>query len=181
MLMLVNPKNNQGKLSMRNKLIIAAVVLVGLASVAYAAFAQILTINGTGTATGDWDVAITGITLADSAGATENAAPVYTGTSATFDVSLAYPGAYATYDVAIANTGNIDATLSSITDLAPINATAPTDLYYTLSGVAVSDSLVATTGTDTATVTVTWDAASTTNITAQSKVATIELNYVQTP
>lgn len=37
---------------MRNKLLIAALVVVGLASVAYAAFAQILTISGTGTAAG---------------------------------------------------------------------------------------------------------------------------------
>lgn len=37
---------------MRNKLLIAALVVVGLAPVAYAAFAQILTISGTGTAAG---------------------------------------------------------------------------------------------------------------------------------
>jgi hypothetical protein len=38
---------------MRNKLLIAALIVVGLASVAYAAFAQVLTIGGTGTATGN--------------------------------------------------------------------------------------------------------------------------------
>lgn len=37
---------------MRNKLLIGAAILVVLASVAYAAFAQILTISGTGTAAG---------------------------------------------------------------------------------------------------------------------------------
>lgn len=35
---------------MRNKILIAAVLLVGVASVAYAALSQTLTINGTGTA-----------------------------------------------------------------------------------------------------------------------------------
>lgn len=166
---------------MRNKLIIAAVVLVGLASVAYAAFAQLLTINGTGTATGDWDVAITSITRTDTnPGATDATAPSYTGTSATFSTNLAYPGASATYDVVITNNGSIDAELSSLTDLATINAASPTDITYSLSGVAVNDVITAG-NTDTVTVTVTWNSGATSNITSQSKTATIDLNYVQTP
>ena len=68
---------------MRNKLIIAAVVLVGLASVAYAAFSQLLTINGTGTATGNWKVEIIGITPTGQVGATDKLnTPSYTATSA---------------------------------------------------------------------------------------------------
>lgn len=38
---------------MRTKILVAALVVVGLASVAYAAFSQVLTISGTGTASGD--------------------------------------------------------------------------------------------------------------------------------
>jgi uncharacterized repeat protein (TIGR01451 family) len=164
---------------MRNKLIIAAVILVGLASVAYAAFAQLLTVNGTGTATGDWNVAISGITMTSQTGATDHAStPSYTGTSATFDVDLAYPGATSTYTVTIKNNGSIPAKLSSLTDLASINATSPADITYTLSGVAVNDTLAAG-ATATATVNVTWGAASTSNITSQSKSATINFNYVQ--
>lgn len=88
---------------MKNKLLVAAVVLVGMASVAYAAFSQLLTINGTGTATGDWSVKIMGITpSAGAVGATDHAdTPSFTATSATFNVDLAYPGATSTYEVTI--------------------------------------------------------------------------------
>ena len=164
---------------MRNKLIIAAVVLVGLASVAYAAFAQLLTINGTGTATGSWNVEITGITRTAATGATDKpSTPSFTATQATFDVDLAYPGSTATYAVVIKNSGSIPARLDSITDLVPINTASPVDIYYSLSGVAVNDTLAPGAST-TATVVVTWSATAVNNITSQSKNATIEFNYVQ--
>lgn len=166
---------------MRNKLIIAAVVLVGLASVAYAAFTQLLTINGTGTAMGDWDVAITSITRTDAnPGATDATAPTFTATSATFDTDLAYPGASATYDVVITNNGSIDAKLSTLTDLTTLNASAPTDITYSLSGMAIND-IVAAGASDTVTVTVTWNSGGSSNISTQSKAATIDFNFVQNP
>lgn len=164
---------------MRNKLIIATVVLVGLASIAYAAFAQLLTINGTGTATGSWNIEITGITRTSATGATDHAStPSFTGTTATFDVDLAYPGSTATYQVVIENNGSIPARVDSITDLAPINAASPVDISYSLSGVNVNDTLAPGTSA-TATVVVTWSATATSNITSQSKNAVIEFNYVQ--
>ena len=164
---------------MRNKIIIAAVVLVGLASVAYAAFSQILTINGTGTASGNWDVEIISITPKDQTGATDRAStPSFTSTTATFDVDLAYPAATSTYDVVIKNKGTIPAKLSSLTDLAATNALSPTDLHYTLTGVAVNDLLAAGVSV-TATVQVEWLAGGTTNIDTQSKAATITFNYIQ--
>ena len=120
---------------MRNKLLVAALVLVGVASVAYAAFAQTLTISGTGSATGTWDVAITNITQSSATGATDNTAPSFNATSATFDVNLGYPGATATYDVTVTNNGTIPAILDSITDLVALNAAAPTYITYSVTGV----------------------------------------------
>ncbi len=164
---------------MRNKLLVAAVVVVALASVAYAAFAQLLTINGTGTATGTWDIQITSITAKNQTGATDHATtPSFTATSATFNVDLAYPGATSTYDVVIENQGSIPAKLDTLTNLAAKNAESPVDITYSISGVAVNDTLAAGAST-TATVTVTWVAGSTTNITTQSKAVTIDFNYVQ--
>lgn len=164
---------------MRNKLIIAAVVLVGLASVAYAAFSQLLVINGTGTAVGTWDVEITSITATSQTGATDHVStPSFTATTATFNVDLAYPGATSTYDVVIQNKGSIPAKLSTLTDLTSINAAAPADITYTLTGVAVNDTLAAGAST-TATVNVTWSASSSTAISGQSKAATINFNYIQ--
>jgi hypothetical protein len=168
---------------MKNKLLVAAVVLVGLASVAYAAFTQTLTINGTGNTTGDWDVRITGITrtTADGTnGATNVSAPTFNTTSATFAVNLAYPGATATYDIALENQGNVNAVLSSISGLTEANAAVPTYIDYTLTGVAVNDTLNAS-ATDTATLKVEWDPTDTTSNPAATKTATITLNYTQAP
>ncbi len=165
---------------MRNKIIVAAVTLVVLASVAYAAFAQTLTINGTGTAAGSWDVAITGISQSSATGASDNSAPVFTGTSATFDVNLAYPGATATYDVTIENNGTIPAKLDTVTDLTTLNASAPSYITYSITGVTGgSTTIAANGGTNTAQVTVTWDAGSAPGTPNESKVATITLDYSQ--
>lgn len=163
---------------MRNKMLIGAIVFVGLASVAYAAFAQILTINGTGTAAGDWDVAITGITRTAATGATDAVAPSFTGTSATFDVDLAYPGATATYEIVVENNGSIPAVLTTLDGVTAANAAAPTYITYAVTGVTNGTTLGAG-GTNTATVVVTWDAGSAPTTPNETKTATITLNYDQ--
>lgn len=164
---------------MKNKIIVAAFVVVGLASIAYAAFAQILTINGTGTTTGDWDVKITSITQTSSTGVTENVAPSFTDTSATFDVDLAYPGATATYEVEVTNAGTIPAVLTSVDGVTTANAAAPTYITYDLTGVSNGTTLAANGGTNTATITVDWDSASAPVSSGETKTATITLNYAQ--
>lgn len=159
----------------------AAIVLVGLATVAYAAFTQTLTINGTGTASGTWDVKITNITRTSGAGATDAATtPSYTNTSATFDTTLAYPGATATYAVTVTNNGTVPAKLTTINGLATANAAAPTYVGFTLAGVtAGSTTLAANGGTNTINVTVTWDAASTVSTASTGKTATLDFVYDQ--
>lgn len=165
---------------MKNKLLVAAVVLVGLASVAYAAFTQTLTINGTGNATGDWDVAITGITQTAAVGATDVSAPTFNATSATFDVDLAYPGASATYNVTVTNNGTIPAVLATIDGLTQANAAAPLYIDYTLTGVtAGTTTLSASGGTNTVTVKVEWDPLDATSNPSATKAATITLDYEQ--
>lgn len=166
---------------MRNKLLIATLVLIGLASVAYAAFSQTLTINGSGTAAGTWDVEITSITLTDSYGMTENSAPVVAGDnlSATFDVDLAAPGSFAEYDVVITNSGSIQAKFDSTTDLTALNAAAPDYIFYTVTTPAASDP-IAPAATDTMVVRVEWDATETVPGTGtESKAATIDFDYSQ--
>ncbi len=163
----------------KTKIISIFILIVSAASVAYASFATNLVINGTGTATGNWKVEIIGITPTGQVGATDKLnTPSYTATSATFDVDLGYPGATSSYQVVIKNNGTIPAKLNSVTDLTSINASAPTYLTYSLSGVTVGSTL-AVGAQVTATVTVTWDAAANTNPSGASKAATITLNYVQ--
>ena len=164
---------------MKQKLLIGALIVVGLASIAYAAFSQSLVINGTGTTNADWDVRITGITQVNAEGATDvNGSPTFTATTATFDVELAYPGASATYDVTVTNAGSIDAVLDSLTDLTTVNGQAPTDITFTVSGVTAGTTALAAGATNTVTVEVEWDPASTL-ATQESKTASITLNYVQ--
>ena len=167
---------------MKNKFLIAAIVVVACASAAYAAFAQNLNVNGVGSATGNWAVQITAISLSSSAGAVNHngVAPVVAsdGLSASFNVNLAYPGATATYDMTIKNTGNIPAKLTTLTDLTAINGAAPNYITYTLSGISVNYTLAAG-ATATARVSVAWSASATTNPNGANKAATISLGYVQ--
>ncbi len=170
------------KHTVKNKVFVIATSLVALASVAYASFASTLNINGTGTATGNWDVKITSITLATGTGATNHngVAPSVAGDglSATFNVDLAYPGSTATYAVTITNNGNIPAKLVTLTNLTTINSAAPSYITYAVNGVAVND-VIAAGGTATANVTVTWSASDTTSANGTSKAATINFGYVQ--
>ena len=164
---------------MKHKLIPIAIVLMSFASVAYASFATTLTINGTGTATGNWDVQIISITPTAQTGATDHVStPSFTATTATFNVDLAYPGATSSYNVVIKNQGNITAKLSTMTDLTSLNAAAPTYLTYAISGMTLNSTL-APNATVTATVTVTWESSATTNPSGASKAATINFNYIQ--
>jgi hypothetical protein len=164
---------------MKNRLIPIAIVLISMASVAYASFASTLTINGTGTATGNWAVNIISITPTAQTGATDHVStPSYTSTSATFNVDLAYPGATSSYQVAIKNNGNISAKLSTITDLTSLNAAAPAYITYAVTGVAVND-VLAPGVTATATVAVTWASSASTNPSGANKSATINFNYIQ--
>lgn len=163
---------------MKHKILPIFIVIVCAASVAYASFASTLNVSGTGTATGNWAVEIISITPTGQVGATDAPAPSFTATSATFSVNLAYPGATSSYQVAIKNKGNINAKLSTITDLTTINSAAPVYITYAISGVAVNDTL-APNATATATVTVTWASSATTNPSGASKAATIAFNYIQ--
>lgn len=178
---------------MRNKLLVAALVVVGLASIAYAAYAQTLIIQGTASATGNWDVEITSITkdvtAGSNVGATENTTntKLVDKTKAQFDVGLAYPGAKATYLVKIENLGNIKAKLTSISGLnetvAPLgaNQVAPTYIHYILTGVNPNDELAPGAFT-TATVVAEWVAGTNPDTSSgTSKTATITFNYDQNP
>lgn len=166
----------------RNKFIIAALILVGVGSIAYAAYSQILTINGTSTSAGDWDVTITSITQTNAVGATEVAPPEYTDTSATFNVDLAYPGATATYEVEVTNNGTIPgkiATVDGVTGVTEVNAEDPTYVIYEESGIIADTIIDPDGGTNTATVVVTWDPDSEPAVTNTTKTATIVFNYEQ--
>lgn len=164
------------------KLFIILILLVLLAvAVGYAALSQTLTINGIARISSEWNVKFKSITLASSSGAVEAEATPSLDTSkvaATFDVTLEKPGSYAEYTVVVENAGTINAKLSSITDLTTINADAPTDIVYSITGPSVNDVLNSK-DEHTYTVRVEWNANSTEIPTETEKAVTIELVYDQ--
>lgn len=160
-------------------LIILILIIIGLA-IGYAALSQTLTINGTANIKSTWDVEITSIVASSTNltnGATDETAPTFTATTATFNVNLAQPGSTATYTITVENKGTINAKLNSITDLTTINTTEPSDVSYTIT--ALKDDPLTAGTSKTYDITVTWAANSTSVPTTKTKTATIVLDYIQ--
>ena len=167
------------------------IAIIALMGIGYAALAQVLTINGTATVTGTWDVRITGIEVGDIGGATDAAnSPSFTATSATFSVELAYPTAYVAYLVTIENRGTIDARLDSITGLTAANLVEPTDIIFKIVDIDdvydsdddfedYSNYDLPAGGTVQFGVGVLWNPMATTIPDVATKSATITFNYVQ--
>lgn len=168
----------------KNSVIISCLVVAIIAmSVGYAALAQQLTINGTaGTGNASWSIAFDSITKNASlstAGATEESAPVVSGTSATFDVTLANPGSKMVYDVVVKNSGTIDATYVGLSGVDEANSALPTQIQYTVEKTDANVDLLSNSN-DTYRITIEWPASSTTvNTTETSKTATIHFDYEQ--
>lgn len=171
--------NKSTKKNYKLLIIVLLLILLGLA-IGYAALSQTLTINGTANIDTEWNVKFDSITVGSTSGATqaESTPSKDSDTSVTFNVTLDKPGAYAEYTVVVLNDGSIKAKLDSITDLTEINATAPTDIKYTITGAEVGDELEPD-KTHTYTVRVEWLASSEEIPATKTKTATIKLNYSQ--
>src|SRR5574344_1257953 len=102
------------KRDQRNILIGVLLVAIVIMSVGYAAFATTLTINGTSKVTGNWDVAITGITANELTTTADGGTPTYTALTATFASELNQPGDSVEYTITIKNSGSIDAKLKEV-------------------------------------------------------------------
>lgn len=98
------------------KNIIIAVLGVAVAAMAvgYAAFATTLTISGTATIVGEWDVEITNIEFEGKGQAKDGDSTSFNATAATFDCELYAPGDECEYTVTVQNKGSIKAVLDSV-------------------------------------------------------------------
>ena len=95
-------------------LVILFVLLIGI-SVGYAAFAQVLTINGTANANGNFKLAFTNAVIDPNVGAEKSTAVISaTGDSLSINMDLEYPGAGAVVTATITNTGSIAAKLKNV-------------------------------------------------------------------
>ena len=151
-------------------------VIIGLA-VGYAVLSQTLTINGTGGIVSDFNVLFTNITEGTMNGATTINKQIMDSTTATFTIDLSKPGASGEYLITVENRGTIDAMVESISGIDEANQTAPTDITFSISDIAVNDKLKAK-ESKVFKVKVDWSSAST-SIPSTNKNLTLKINFVQ--
>lgn len=95
----------------RNSVLIILVVLLLALAVGYAAFQQVLTITGTATAAGEWDIKFVNPTTVTEAG--HGTATITADDTVTVDVDLGFPGDACTVTTHIQNAGTIPAKLTT--------------------------------------------------------------------
>ena len=161
----------------QNIAIIGVIAFVLAVAVGYALFSQTLTINGTATAKGSFDVQFATATIQKEVGSTGATATI-SEDKATLTVNvpkLEYPGAYVEIPVTVKNVGTIPAKLIEITETG-LTTDASVKVSYT--GLTeLKDQQVDQNGTQSFTIKVMWDAASNKN--SENVVFNIKLNYQQ--
>lgn len=183
----------------QNIAIIGVVAFILAVAVGYALFSETITINGTATAKGDFDVEFTSVGEIKKVGYTEtndgngdgteaNIAKISTDKNTlTITVNkLDYPGAYVEIPVTITNKGSIPAKLKNIKETNVTGGNTVTNntssiaidsLDITYTGVAASDATIDTNATQSMIITVKWNEDKETSVeNAQFK---IELEYEQ--
>ena len=162
--------------------IIGVIAFVLAVAVGYALFSEKLTINGTATAKGDFDVEFTSVGTPTCSGFSGTCEAATLGTisddknTLTITVNkLQYPGAYVEIPVTVTNKGSIPAVLKSIEETG-LTTDASVKVSYT--GLTeLKDQEVAQNGTQNFTVKVMWDENS--NTSSENVKFTIKLNYEQ--
>lgn len=162
------------KKSKRNYLLVVLVVLLLALAVGYAAFSANLTINGTATASGTWDVRFVDSTVDTATHGTATVAKTTAeGDTLNVDVTLSFPGDACTVTANIKNNGTIPAKLTGFTlkdDLG--NTYSNTDIDVIVPTIATDGSEVIEAGeTCPVTFAIKWKTTSTaTNVTAKFKI-----------
>lgn len=141
--------------------IIGVIAFVLAVVVGYALFSDNLTVSGSATATGDFDVEFTSLGEITKVGyttvdATEIAKISEDKNTLTVTVNkLDYPGAYVTIPVTITNKGSVSAKLKNINETGLTQDNRAIKVTYT--GVAASDTVIKTNDTQEMNIKVEWD------------------------
>ena len=121
----------------RNYIIIGLCMILVIMGVGYAAFSQLLTINGTANITNSWNIEITnirGVNLSSvqNNGAFDKEEPAVgqDKVSATFHTGLISPGDTRIYEVEVTNKGSVDADITSV-----FKNTLSDAIYFSYDGV----------------------------------------------
>ena len=165
------------KKDQKNILIGVLLLAIVIMSVGYAAFAVPLAVTGTSKITGNWNVAITDITVSNTQGGATSTSATYTSTTATFAADLKQPGDSIEYTITVTNDGSIDARLDQIVPVITGDAAA---ISYDIDAPLI-DSVLAAHSTATVKITAIYDINATENVDADanSKTLTVTLDYVQ--
>lgn len=162
--------------------IVGVIALILAVAVGYALFSETITINGTATAKGDFDVEFTEVgDIVNSEGYTNvegNELATISSDKNSLNISvknLDYPGAYVEIPVTITNKGSIAAELESINQTGLDGESTPIRVTY--SGIAASETPIASGETQDMVVRVEW--LEDNNETAENAEFTISLNYKQ--
>lgn len=161
--------------------IIGVIAFVLTVAVGYALFSETLTVTGTATATGNFDVEFTKvgtITKVGYTGAGDSEIAVISPDKNTLTVTvnkLDYPGAYVEIPVTITNKGSVSAKLKNINETGLTADSRAIKVTYT--GVAASDTPIDTNGTQEMNIKVEWD--KTVNTSSSDVTFQIQLEYEQ--
>ena len=161
--------------------IIGVIAFVLAVAVGYALFSETLTVTGTATATGDFDVEFTKvgtITKVGYTGTGDSEIAVISPDKNTLTVTvnkLDYPGAYVEIPVTITNKGSVSAKLKNINETGLTADSRAIKVTYT--GVAASDSTINTNDTQEMNIKVEWD--KTVNTSSSDVTFQIQLEYEQ--
>lgn len=161
--------------------IIGVIAFVLAVAVGYALFSETLTVTGTATATGNFDVEFTKvgtITKVGYTGAGDSEIAVISPDKNTLTVTvnkLDYPGAYVEIPVTITNKGSVSAKLKNINETGLTADSRAIKVTYT--GVAASDTPIDTNGTQEMNIKVEWD--KTVNTSSSDVTFQIQLEYEQ--
>lgn len=163
----------------KNYVAIALVILLLALAVGYAAFSSTLTINGTATGTGKWDVHFKTVRLVDSTGSVDTkhgTVEELTGNkdTATAKITLAYPGDGVILEAVVENTGTVDAKLTNFT----VTGADDADIEITAARPTTDEVLTANGGTCTAQFAIKWKTDSTKTDLGE-KTFTVTYNYEQ--
>ena len=129
--------NLKSKSDKRNYIIITLCLILVIMGVGYAAFSQLLTINGIANITNSWNIEITnirGVNLGsvENNGAYDKVEPTVGNdkVSATFHTGLIQPGDTRIYEVEVTNKGSVDADITSV-----FKNTLSDAIYFSYDGV----------------------------------------------
>ena len=127
----------KSKRDKRNYIIVGLCAVLVVMGVGYAAFSQLLTINGTANITNSWNIEITnirGVNLSSvqNNGAYDKEEPTVgqDKVSATFHTGLIQPGDTRIYEVEVTNKGSVDADITSV-----FKNTLSDAIYFSYDGV----------------------------------------------